>query len=64
MLFDSKEQQANVIRCIHITAASLIHDASDQHLADLAVLVKLRKDAETGVVAGEAVPPPAGGEHG
>jgi hypothetical protein len=56
MLFDTKEQQATILKCIHVTAASLPKDASDVHLANLAVLVKLRQDVETGIVAGVAEP--------
>jgi hypothetical protein len=56
MLFDSKEQQATILKCIHVTAASLPKDASDMHLANLATLVKLRHEVEAGIVAGVAEP--------
>lgn len=52
MILDTKEQRDNLIRCIHVAAASLPRDASDGRLADLAVLVKLRHDVEGGIITG------------
>jgi hypothetical protein len=58
VILDSEEQKANMVKCIHATAVGLPRDASDAALANLAVLVTLRRDVESAVVAGEVVPPP------